>query len=242
MSTTLRLVVTLVIGLTAVACDSPKASPQPISSASSASSLPRPQDSSPSGRLGCAVGKDSARRGGCPKEKRPGNLPERWIHRVRRPHDGGRCAPSAPEAFRRHRTRRAEEGQDARPLASAQERRPRSVPFSLLHRAQRPLFGAGELDDISLLKSATSLESLRVSATRVTDLSPLSGLTKLDRLDLGRTPVRDVPSSFDSGQPHRARARRHRGERCGSARAARQARKAAHQAHQGQRRRPASRH
>jgi len=42
----------------------------------------------------------------------------------------------------------------------------------------------GELDDISALKAATSLESLRVSATRVTDLSPLSGLTKLDRLDL----------------------------------------------------------
>jgi internalin A len=50
----------------------------------------------------------------------------------------------------------------------------------------------GKIEDLSPLKTLTTLESLRLAATQVKDLSPLSGLSKLDRLDIGRTPVKDL--------------------------------------------------
>ncbi|MSP26584.1 MAG: leucine-rich repeat domain-containing protein [Myxococcales bacterium] len=50
----------------------------------------------------------------------------------------------------------------------------------------------GKLDDITVLKSLKSLESLRISVTHVKDISALGFLLKLDRVDLGRTPVSDL--------------------------------------------------
>ena len=50
----------------------------------------------------------------------------------------------------------------------------------------------GKIEDLSPLKTLTTLESIRVAATQIKDLTPLSGLAKLDRLDIGRTPVKDL--------------------------------------------------
>lgn len=50
----------------------------------------------------------------------------------------------------------------------------------------------GKIEDLSPLKTLTTIESIRVAATQIKDLTPLSGLAKLDRLDIGRTPVKDL--------------------------------------------------
>ncbi|MDI3285879.1 leucine-rich repeat domain-containing protein [Polyangium sp. 15x6] len=50
----------------------------------------------------------------------------------------------------------------------------------------------GKIEDLSPLKTLTTIESLRIAATQVKDLTPLAGLAKLDRLDIGRTPVKDL--------------------------------------------------
>ncbi|MBK9266910.1 MAG: leucine-rich repeat domain-containing protein [Polyangiaceae bacterium] len=50
----------------------------------------------------------------------------------------------------------------------------------------------GKIDDLTPLKTLTTIESLRVAATNIKDLTPLAGLAKLDRLDIGRTPVKDL--------------------------------------------------
>lgn len=50
----------------------------------------------------------------------------------------------------------------------------------------------GKIEDLSPLKTLTTLESLVAAVTNVKDLTPLSGLAKLDRLDIGRTPVKDL--------------------------------------------------
>jgi len=51
---------------------------------------------------------------------------------------------------------------------------------------------AGKIDDLTPLKTLTTIESLRAAATNIKDLTPLAGLAKLDRLDIGRTPVKDL--------------------------------------------------
>lgn len=50
----------------------------------------------------------------------------------------------------------------------------------------------GKIEDLTPLKTLTTLESLRAAATNIKDLTPLAGLAKLDRLDIGRTPVKDL--------------------------------------------------
>ncbi|MFO0678580.1 MAG: leucine-rich repeat domain-containing protein [Polyangiaceae bacterium] len=52
--------------------------------------------------------------------------------------------------------------------------------------------GRGELYDLGPISGLTELLSLRVAATRVTDLKPLARLGKLDRLDLAKTPVKNL--------------------------------------------------
>ena len=50
----------------------------------------------------------------------------------------------------------------------------------------------GKIEDLTPLKTLTTLESLVAAVTHIKDLTPLSGLAKLDRLDIGRTPVKDL--------------------------------------------------
>jgi internalin A len=50
----------------------------------------------------------------------------------------------------------------------------------------------GKIEDLSPLKTLTTIESLRAAATAIKDLTPLAGLAKLDRLDIGRTAVKDL--------------------------------------------------
>ncbi len=50
----------------------------------------------------------------------------------------------------------------------------------------------GKIEDLSPIKTLTTIESLRAAATNIKDLTPLAGLAKLDRLDIGRTPVKDL--------------------------------------------------
>jgi internalin A len=56
------------------------------------------------------------------------------------------------------------------------------------------LGGEGDFDDsgLRLLADLSNLEALRLSATRVSDLTPLIGLTNLEYLVLGWTPVADL--------------------------------------------------
>lgn len=51
--------------------------------------------------------------------------------------------------------------------------------------------GPGELNDLSPI-AGLDLVSLRASINKVADLRPLEKMTKMDRLDLGRTAVRDI--------------------------------------------------
>jgi internalin A len=188
--TALRVPVALAFSVFfSVACDdagkSPKASPQPIPSASSPIALPTPQDSpSPASSTGASPAlrkrKDPA---SCPKDGHiefdDSTLETALRRQLQKP--SGVITRAELKKVRTLDLSQAPRNDDLDPCI-----------FPYLTGLKGLYFAPGDLDDISNIKGASSLESLRVSATKVSDVTPLSGLTKLDRLDLGRTPLRDL--------------------------------------------------